>query len=366
MILLAPMAAYSYVPFGNGAYVFDFRYDTEGHKKGHHPGLFIGQINEYNRAASKEHRITQLFIYAGDMEMYCLGSGGSRSDKPCKPDDLMIFYGNGSRSTKAYSESINTAENPVDIVAVVDGRVDTKGKNDYLHSLNTLSYKDAIIYADKVARLFCNDSRVSGVQFDIEPFDMNQKGQYYFFQQIAKDFAGKNHSTADDRNTIHCVDGDHPKGRYFSVFTNSYHIDAQVGQVLNQYQNGYVIDALYDLGSHDKGVATPPEEYRRLVNIEMIKILSIANQYHVKFQLAIPVAATEHEFESRAGHLSGYHQLDYIKAAFSAMNEKKVRENANFLGVVTWVFEERMMLGGHEYTPSKPDEKTGSYLMKNL
>jgi len=360
------MITYSNVLYRNGAYVFDFSYDKEGHKKEHTPGLFLRQISEYNRTANKDHQITAVFTYAGDMEMYCLGSGGSRKDKSCKPDDLMVFYGNGSKSAKVYGKLITTAEKSVDIVPVVDGRLDTHGKSDYLSSFNALSNKDAIIYADKVAKVFCKDTHVSGVQFDIEPFDMNQRGQYYFFEQIAKDFAGKNHPNTDGLDPLHCVDANHPDGRYFSVFTNSYHIDAQVGKVLNQYQNGYIIDALYDLGAHEKGVATSPDEYRRLVDTEMTNILLKTNQYHVKFQLAIPVSATEHEFESRSGHHSGYDQLDYIKAAYSVIDEKKIRENVYFRGMVIWAFKERMMLSGQEYTPSKLDEETGAYLMKNL
>lgn len=356
-ILLIPLTAYAYVPTGNGAYVYDFKYDTAGHKKGHQPGLFATEINEYNRAADNGHRITQLFTYAGDMEMSCRGSSGSRRSKPCESDDLMIFYINGSKSTKAYFASVNATTNPADIIPVVDGRVDTHGKYNYLRGLNKLTQQEAILYADKVATLFCKDKRVSGVQFDIEPFDIQQKGQLYFYQQIAKDFAGKDQ---------HCVDEIHTKGRFFSVFTNSYGVDADVGKVLNQYENGYVVDALYDLGSNENGVALSPEEYKHFVSMEIINMLSKAKQYQVKFQLILPVAATEHEFTSRSGKPSGYQQLDYIKTAFSVMNEEKIRENINFLGVDLWAYTERMMLSGHDYKPAKPDEKVRAYLMKNL
>jgi len=351
ILLFASSAIKAAVPNGNAAYLFDFQYDAKGDKKGHQPGLFAAKINEYNRTADNPHHITQLFSYAGDMEMFCRGSANTRKSKACKPDDLMVFYGNGARSAQAYSETMDETDESIKIVPVVDGHLDSIN----LRGFNNMTEAEAVTYADKIAATFCRDTHVNGVQFDLEPFDLKQPGQLFFYKQIAKDFSNGN-----------CVDEYHPKGRYFSVFTNSSHIDADVGKVLNQYHNGYVVDALYDLGPRPKGVATSPEEYKRLVHREIVNMNTKASQYHVKFLLAVPVAATGHEFESRSGKETGYQQMEYVKAAFAEINGEKIRDNANFMGVALWAFTDRMLLGSHEYLPAKPDKETENYLMKNL
>lgn len=359
-------SAFARVPTGHGTYVFDFTYDQAGKKTGHLPGLFANQINDYNVAAEIGHKLTQVFTYAGDMEMYCRGSGGTAPDKPCTRENMKVFYSNGSRSAAAYFDETRKSFTPADIMPVIDGRVNQTGADDYLRALNNLDQATAKIYADKVAELFCNDKHVSGIQFDIEPFDITQPGQSYFYQQIAKDLAGMNHPGRDGSDPLHCVDENHPQGRFFSIFTVSHRVNDKVAEIVNRYDNGYIVDALYDLGPKSGGIASSPEEYRRYVSREVGNMLEKADQYKVRFQFAIPVAATVHEFESRAGKMTGFKQIDYVKAAISAINDKHARDNKNYLGMATWTWIGRMTARGEEYTPSMPTDDIRAYLTKSL
>ena len=85
--------------------------------------------------------------------------------------------------------------------------------NDYLDGLNIMGQTDASALADFVAKKICADDNISGVQFDLEPFELtgnsgrlsisdplvmdainknpkllSTSGQYYFYLRIAADF----------------------------------------------------------------------------------------------------------------------------------------------------------------------------------
>src|SRR5699024_500683 len=104
---------------------------------------------------------------------------------------------NGYASTGAYAKSLHPvdtadpgrATEDVLLSPIIDGRTDAGG---YLTNFNGLSEELARGYADKVAAMICADQRIDGIQFDLEPFDVTTKnGQYYFYLQIAKNFAGQ-------------------------------------------------------------------------------------------------------------------------------------------------------------------------------
>jgi hypothetical protein len=344
----------------HSAYLYDFIYDVDGKKIGHQPGLYANELLEYNAYAGESHSINRLYSYGGDMEMYCHGSGGSDKKTPCTVDKMHVFYGNGAKSTKTYFDLFSQAGVQVEMMPVIDGVVNATGANDYLSALNTLDQASASRYADKVAALFCQNDNVAGVQFDLEPFDADQPGQAYFFEQIAKDFAGEQKEGVSD--PYHCVNSRYPTGRMFSVFTVARKVNAKTAAILNQYHNGYIVDPLYDLSSPAKGQAISPDEYGRYAAREINAMVQKANDYHVAFQFAIPVAATHHEFESRDGSASGYQQIDYVRAAIVAMDAVNARSSRNYKGIALWTFIERLDLRNPGYTPTKPSATMKSYL----
>lgn len=362
--LLPATAIASSNPIGNGTWAYDSLYNNAGKKIGQKPGLFANLINDYNLSAEIGHKITQVFSYGGDMEMYCQGSGESDPNETCTSKNMLIYY--DSSSTTAYYAAAYKTSDPVSMVPIVDGRLDQKGASDLLSALNHLDQPTAELYADKVAALYCNDDQVSGIQFDIEPFDINQPGQAYFYQQIAKDLAGKNNPNSDGSDPLNCVNAAHPKGRFFSVFTFAKNVDGKVASVLNSHQNGYVVDSLYDLGPNAGGIANSPEDFRRYVSQEVQDMLAKAKQYNVNFQFAIPAAASAHEFESKAGKNTGYRQIDYVKAAFDAIDALHAKQDSHFLGMAIWAWNDRMIWHGEEYTPAIPSDETKAYLAKKL
>ncbi|WP_419418589.1 hypothetical protein ACNVED_08470 [Legionella sp. D16C41] len=355
ILSLSSVKLFAAIPVGNGTWAYDDIYNNAGKKIGHSPGLFANTINNYNLSASGNHIISRLYSYGGSLEMYCQGSGGTSPSKACNPSNMLVYYDKGKLSTATYYSVLGKSSKPVAIIPIVDGRLDQKGADDYLSALNNLDQKTAALYADKVAQLFCSDPQVEGVQFDIEPFDISKSGQAYFYQQIAKDFASSM-----------CIDNAHPKGRIFSIFTFASRINNTVAQILNKYQNGYVIDSLYDLGPKPGGSVNSPSEYRKYIKTEVKNMLAKAKQYNIKFQFAIPAAASAHEFESKNGVSTGYAQLDYVKASYEVFKQLQVQSDPNFAGVSLWVWLDQMWWEGYRLTPSTPNEETKAFLAKNL
>ncbi|WP_131782950.1 hypothetical protein [Legionella gresilensis] len=355
VLSLSSVNLFADITKGNGTWVYDTLYNNQGKRIGHSPGLFANEINNYNLSATGNHTIDKVYSYGGSLELYCRGSGGTSTSTPCTTSTMYVYYDTGKLSTAAYYNVLGNGCKPLSIIPVVDGRLDGVGEDDYLSALNNLDQPTAALFADKVARTLCSDPNVSGVQFDIEPFDISKPGQAYFYQQIAKDFASPM-----------CIDSAHPKGRTFSVFTFAGRVNSTLAQILNKYNNGYVIDSLYDLGSKPGGSVNSPTEFRSYITTEIRNMVTKANQYNVKFQLAIPAGASVHEFETKNGRSTGYAQLDYVKAAYEVFSQLNVKSNPNFIGVALWVWLDQMWWGGSRFTPSTPNEETKAFLAKNL
>jgi hypothetical protein len=358
ILSLIPTVAICSIPKGNGTWAYDTTYKSGGKKSGQQPGLFAPNINKYNTSAGAGHKITQVFSYGGDMEMYCQGSGGSGNGTPCNASTLTVGY--DKASTTAYYNAAAGTSNPVMMVPIVDGVVG----GEYLKTFNKLSAADAATYADNVAKLYCADDHVYGVQFDLEPFNINAAGQAAFFTQIAKNFAGKHNGSGKD--PYGCVNATHPQGRFFSVFTYAGQVTSKLASIFNQYGNGYVIDSLYDLGDQDGGIVTPPNTYTSQVKSEVQKMVANCKTYGVKYQFGIPAAASVHEFESVKGKSTGYSQLQYVQAAINAINNSGARQDANFLGIDLWGWNQQMWWDGMQFTPPIPQSNVQSYLYTNL
>lgn len=348
--------AWSKINLGNSTWVYDATYDIHGNRKGIAPGLYALNIKNYNAIAPIKHRITQVFSYGGFLKMFCLGSGGSEPSTACTEDKLYVVY--NIDSTIAYDKTLNATRKAVDLLPVVDGVLSGK----FLTAFNTMDAATAARFADKVAGIYCADNRIAGIQFDLEPFDMTQRGQEYFFRQIAKDLAGKNAPSGTD--PLQCVNASHPNGRVFSIFTTARKLNEKVGSILNEYQNGYIIGALYTLGPVSE-TANSPSLYAWYVNNEVKRMIKIAGQYQIKYQFAIPVSATLEEFETNGGVASGYRQVNYVKIAIDAI-DLYARTDVNFRGIDLWAWSVRRFLRDKEYTPSIPPSGVMQYLATRL
>ena len=303
-------------------------------------------------------KINHLFTYGGSLEMYCKGSGESDSGQPCDSKNMLVLYyppsfyntnlsidtlgDSGYESTVAYKIAFDQAQENTNtlatIIPIVDGRVDNPAGSDYLNAFNLMSRSEADLYADNVARVYCADLHVSGIQFDIEPFDITKPGQKYFYERIAMDLAGENPDYDFD-----CKNDFYPQGRSFSVFTFPsvvYKDPNTLANIMNEYDNGYVVYSLYDLpASAPAGVVSTPTEYQTYVQSELNQIRSLAQNYNIHFQLAIPAAASVHEYEARGTYsngeivgieYTGHSQVDYISNAIDTINVNGMRDLPQF------------------------------------
>ena len=346
-------------PRGNGTWVYDATFpegpDGEPYVS---PGLWREAISDYNTQAEAEHRLDQVFSYGGDLEMECRGG----SD--CTPNKMHVYYyppsaqsanrsfqetgASGFVSTQAYAKT----QGDVVVIPTFDGRFDAGG---YLQEFETLNESQARTYADIFARAVCADPAVPGVQLDLEPFDLNDPAQFWFYDQVALNLAGENEEL---EAIFGCRSGDYPQGRFFSVFTFANQITPELGEVFTRHGNGYVIISLYDLGPGAATVASDPRDYRGYVANEIARTVSnSAVSNDVPFQLAIPAAASTKEFERYRGIDSGYTQREYVEQALGAIDASGVRENPQFLGTAVWGWSRFMAWPPHTdnvFEPGSP------------
>ena len=357
---------------GNGTWLYDAQFsDGPAGPAYTRAGLWVDDIVEYNKGAGEEHKLNQLFTYGGNLEMYAPDGEANTSRNMLVIYFPPSFYNenlsikqlgdSGYHSTQAYKLSSDLAyadtNTNVEIIPILDGRVDAE----YLARFNTMTTSEAQLYADNVARVFCADNAIGGIQVDLEPFDINQPGQYDFYRQLAKNFAGQNNEL--DFGAVNQL---HPEGRSFSIFTFPNRINQSIADILNEYDNGYVIYSLYDLGSN--GLNTPSTYYQLVLN-ELEQAMAKSDAHDVYYQLAIPGAASVHEYESYNGASTGYSQLEYVQAAMDAINNSGVRDDPFFMGVAVWGWSTYMSYPPHSnntFSPAQPPQDVLDYLKNNL
>ena len=364
-------AAGDFPPRGNGTWVYDASFqDGPAGLPYVEPGLWREELGGYNQSAPPEHRIDQVFSYGGDLEMECRGG----SD--CTQDKMHVYYypptaqhasrslletgASGFVSTQAYVETPGANH----VIPIFDGRFDAGG---YLQQFTSLNEQQARTFADIFSRAVCADPAIPGVQLDLEPFDIGDPAQAWFYDQLAQNLAGENEAL---EAIFRCKTDRHPQGRFFSVFTFGNQITRELGEIFTRYGNGYVIISLYDLGPGSAGVASNPQDYRGYVANEINRTVSNSIAAgNVPFQLAIPAAASTKEFESYRGDASGYSQREYVEQALDALDASGVRQNESFLGVAVWGWSKFMAWPPHSndvFEPGSPPADVLSVLRERL
>ena len=402
--------------YNNGTWLYDSTFDASGNKGAVQAGMFLSKLQAYNNTVTRTNthsQFTQVFSYGGDLEMYCDGGEGGQDTNACTYNSLLLVYYPAAMFNKSYNSytvsqilsqfgdsgfsSVNRyagltyedstgAPQKVQTMVDIDGRVDMPASEDYLNELNSMPQVDAVQFADKIAAQICADDNISGVQFDIEPFSfigangtIPGPGQKYFYTEISKDFAG-NYSgnnapnPTPEKDLLHCVDAAHPYGRVFSVFTFSKAIEEDPTDIQNvfgstsPYQNGFMIDSLYDLGPNSGGQVNSPTAYSTFLAAEASTFKKDADQYGIPYQYAIPAAASTHEFESKAGTPTGYNELAYTQGALQYINASSPATDPLFKGIDVWGWMQAMWWHGDHYTPDNvaSDSNVESYLESNL
>jgi hypothetical protein len=365
-------SATAFPPKANSAWA----YDTST------PGTWVDAIRDYNQQAGAGHRLNEVYSYATDLEMYCPNNDGTQ----CTAGDLYSFYtpgGSGQARTDAYYQAFDAdAPGSLIISPIIDGRTDTNG---YMQGFNELSPELAAGFADKVAGQVCADPHVDGIQFDIEPFNVSTKnGQYYFYLQLAKDFAGR-HLDDPAADPYGCVDTSHPRGRFFSVFTFAASIRpgtqsaSDVRDVLSAYGNGYFMDSLYDLSSAPAGTLNGITAYRAAVGQEATDTKRWANRLQIKYGYGIPASASAHEFTTcvaspgaqgscvpDATGATGYPMIDYAKAAVTAIDDTGALHDPRYIGTAIWDFGDHVSWNGLNFGPVPAPADVLSYFAAHL
>lgn len=386
ILALSPASGASFPPNANAAWV----YDPPAHNGSHgavKPGYFVDTLTRYNDNASSGALIRELYVYGGDMEMYC----PNHEPKLCQTKDFHVYYSYSAQHNDAKSGGTLDHENSsvrayalrfghqtfpgggrTFIVPVIDGTVSEHGT---LQGFDELSREQAAAFADKVAHQVCADGLADGVQFDLEPFNVTKKaGQYYFYKKIAQDFAS---------SAMGCVDSHHPHGRFFSIFTVANRIRPNtpsadhVQKIMQVAGNGYLIDALYDLQGTPPGHQTSFKAYRKLVQRETQNMRNWAARIGLKYQFGVPAAAAAHEFAACRGvpcRLSNTNaqrnnddaQLTYAKSAVDAIRSSGAMQDSHYLGIALWAWSPGLHFKGMQFSPTEPPASVRRYLSKNL
>lgn len=367
-------------PRGNGTWIYDALY-SQGPTGPpfNQAGLYRQALSEYNAAAESHapaNQISILFTYGGSLEQDCRGSGLSAESLQKYPDlarylgyipcivdlsednfydvgysTMWAGYGappvgsppqqdlgtTGRESTAAYAKTTGAKY----IMPVVDGRLGDTGlylknfdRNDdgYLidQSGDRSSMKANVALAELIAKLYCADDLVAGIQVDLEPFDIDSAGQQSFYSALGRLLTGSKYG---------CVDPKHPEGRYMSNFSFPGHwspdgtftplTPAQWHTFKSSFgRNGFFMVSGYDLGPGGPGEANSLEDYAKYLYDELSAMKQAAKDHGIYYMVGIPAAASTKEFEQTTiypatfGARSGNSQLDYIRAAMGVMFDK--------------------------------------------
>ena len=361
----APAPLASFPPKSNGAWIYD----------GAARGQWLPVIQSYNQIATGEHKITQINTYGSDIE-------GDSSGYDTYYD-TSAKTGNRDTTSEYYNALVlapalaGTASTSYTFSPIIDAQL----TSDYISGFNGATKAVAEASADKVAAQVCADERADGIQFDIESFDVTKDGQYYFYNQISKDFAGL-HSGSTATDPYGCVDAKHANGRYYSVFAFAASVDpangssaARVKDVFetNGKANGYFVDSLYDLGTGATGHLNDLPTYQSLVTTEVTHMKTWANSLGISYAFGIPASASAHEFTSCTGGCVagadgslGNPMIEYTKRAVGAINSAGAPQDPLFIGTNIWSMGSFTAISPFNFYPSPPPTDVLTWLAANL
>lgn len=365
----------NFPPHVNAAYVYDFSPQDKPLKAGSHAAA----INCYNNGGSCKassqptptaHQIRMVYSYGGDLEISTSCSDAST----CPMSDFWVDYNakkanTGIPATKAYANDLTFGKDPSAhfVAPVVDGSF----YSPYLKQFSTMDKAKAQAYADKTARTVCADDNVDGIEFDVEPFGVKTKNaQYYYYMEIARDFAGGYSGNATSPG---CVDKSHPDGRFFGVFASPQVANTQnataakhLQSILTTYGNGYLVAALYDLAGTSSGTLTSPSRYAQLVTNEVSGLKQWAKTLGINYAFAVPGGASAHEFTTVNGTYQGYPMLDYTRAAMKVINSSGIKSGHHYMGTDLWFWGPMVKAGSESLGPAAPPGKVLHYLAGHM
>jgi len=314
--------------------------------------------------------ITTIYSYGGYVEFWPAKADPQACWAPAK--DSCNYTSYYDPVNKQAAQTYSTTKGVKQIVSLIDSRLD--GWNmiqqydkhdacefgDFYPNLNNLTDTQLGKLAKQTAKLYCADDSLGGVQIDLEPYqDPYKQSLETFLTAISTEMK-------DDSGANGCKNARHPQGRTTSYFTFAHRTrDDFYKTVFNE--NSYFVFSGYDLrpksDSFEYNNVTEfgnnleweingggPEVPQRKFNIRT------ATKSGAKFTLALPIAASCHEYEhyvpmhgDGCGPAcqpwdSGVKMADYVQKMMDVLTAKHnidlfhFDKNPQFLGLSFWVW----------------------------
>eukprot|EP01029_Cantina_marsupialis_P000847 TRINITY_DN10657_c0_g1_i1.p1 TRINITY_DN10657_c0_g1~~TRINITY_DN10657_c0_g1_i1.p1 ORF type:complete len:425 (-),score=105.22 TRINITY_DN10657_c0_g1_i1:344-1618(-) len=363
-------AAYTYGPMHCTEYVCDVVPSCNKAK-------WSKNIKEYNEVAPEGSKISVIYSYGGDIEFWPNPHNPTACHKPASEDPhecavSVFFDDNNKAAASKYAET----EGVETVIALLDSRMDgwpvISKYNDYdackfgnfypdLRNLTDTSLQNL---AENAAKLYCSHSEIAGVQVDLEPYvEPYRQALGNFMGRFAK-------AMIDEHEEFGCRTEKYPAGRTVSYFTFAHNHKPSFNAVLNE--NGYYVFSGYDLWpKNEEFEYNTVEEFGEKLRKEIPYMRQIVG-YDKKFTVALPIAASCHEYEEYvpmdgAGcgpACGGWTNLakmrDYVNKWFEVMLDEGMTQSTDglfcmdeendsqFLGISLWVWTDDMT-----YPPEK-------------
>jgi len=349
--------------------------------------------------------ISTVYSYGGDVEFWADKKDKTACHAPAKEGlcNYTSYYDpNNQKAANVYRGTDGVGQ----VVALLDSRLD--GWNmieqynnndacnfgDFYPNLNNLTNVQMGKLAKQTAQLFCKDQNLGGIQIDLEPY------QDPYLSSLETFITAMSTEMKDDSGANGCKDAQHPQGRTTSYFTFAHRSHKVPGTPFQKEgsewnkilgPNGYFVFSGYDL--RPKNLAFEYNNVTEFGNnlrweVEHIKDV-YSSGYTGKFTLALPIAASCHEYEhyvpmhgNGCGPAcqpwnSGATMDQYVQEGMDIVTDSKygdlfkIKEGGNFLGLSFWVWTYDMTYPpmkwfNNLFLPATPSTKVLSILKKEL
>lgn len=303
--------------------------------------------------------ISTIYSYGGDVEFWPKKEDPTACVAPAK--DTCNFTSYYDPNNKKAADTYAKAKGVNQVIALLDARLDgwnmieQYNKNDacnfgdFYPNLNNLSSTQMTQLAVQTAKLFCQDPNLGGIQIDLEPYQDPYKQSLETFvkatSQAFEDVDGKNG----------CRDELHPGGRTTSYFTFAHRTRDDFKDTI-MGKNGYFVFSGYDLKPKNLAFEyNTVEEFGKNLISEIPEIRRAIGKTG-KFTLAVPIAASCHEYEhyipmhgdgcgpACQAYDSGATMAQYVQKLMDILTAPEnidlftITEGGQFIGLSFWVW----------------------------
>jgi len=336
--------------------------------------------------------ITTVYSYGGDVEFWPKKEEPQACWAPATPSCNYTSYydDNNKKAAGQYTQTAGVSQ----IVALLDARLDgwdmieqynnndACNFGDFYPNLNNLTLTQLGALAKQTAKLYCSDPNLGGIQVDLEPYqDPYKESLESFLTAMASEMK-------DDDGSNGCKDALHPGGRTTSYFTFAHRTRDDFHKTI-MGDNGYFVFSGYDLNPKNLAFEyNTPEEFGANLK-EEIPHIRRAMKGGGKFTMAVPIAASCHEYEHYVPmhgdgcgpacqpYDSGSTMEDYVQVLMNIITADEnidlftIKEGGQFLGLSFWVWTYDMTYPpmkwfNNLFLPATPSDNVLTILKKEL